>query len=55
VGVEYDHLFMGTRTLDFFTTNFLAAFSREDRIRQSVDMVTLRLNYRWDSPDISKY
>jgi outer membrane immunogenic protein len=55
VGVEYDHLFMGTRTLDFFTTTFPAAFSREDRIRQGVDLVTLRLNYRWDGPAISKY
>jgi outer membrane immunogenic protein len=55
VGVEYDHLFMGTRTLDFFTTTFPAVFSREDRIRQGVDLVTVRLNYRWDSPAIPKY
>jgi outer membrane immunogenic protein len=55
VGVEYDHLFMGTRTLDFFTTAFSASFSREDQIRQDVDLIAVRLNYRWDSPAISKY
>jgi outer membrane immunogenic protein len=52
--IEYDHLFMGTRTLDF--TNVTdGTFTREDRIRQDVDLVTARINYRWGGPVIAKY
>jgi outer membrane immunogenic protein len=53
--VEYDHLFMGSRTLDFFSTITPGTFTREDAIRQGVDMVTLRVNYRWGGPVIAKY
>ena len=53
--VEYDRLFMGTRTVDFHLTGSPATFSREDRIRQDVDLVTVRVNYRWGGPVISKY
>jgi outer membrane immunogenic protein len=52
--IEYDHLFMGTRTRDFaLSTN--GAFSREDRIRQDADLITARINYRWGGPVIAKY
>jgi outer membrane immunogenic protein len=51
--LEYDHLFMGTRTDDFRAPT--AAFTREDRIRQDMDTVTARINYRWGGPVISKY
>src|SRR6195256_1853728 len=54
--VEYDHLFMGTRNVSF--TSVLPPVginSRADSIRQDVDMVTARINYRWGGPVISKY
>lgn len=51
--VEYDHLFMGNRTLDFTTT--AGFFTREDRIRQDVDLITARINYRWGGPVVAKY
>jgi outer membrane immunogenic protein len=54
VAVEYDHMFMGTRTIDA-TAVPTGAFSREDRIRQDVDVVTARINYRWGGPIVAKY
>lgn len=54
LGFEYDHLFMGTRTLDFNSV-VVPGFSREDRIRQDVDLATVRVNYRWGGPVIAKY
>jgi outer membrane immunogenic protein len=53
--VEYDHLFMGSHTQDFYSTITPGTFTREDVIRQGVDMVTLRVNYRWGGPVIAKY
>jgi outer membrane immunogenic protein len=50
--VEYDHLFMGTQTRTFTTA---AVFFSTDRIRQDVDLVTVRVNYRWGGPVIAKY
>lgn len=55
VAFEYDHLFMGGRTLDFSFTTPPVTFSREDRIRQDVDLGTVRVNYRWGGPIVSKY
>jgi outer membrane immunogenic protein len=51
--VEYDHLFMGTQTRTFTTP--AAVFVSTDRIRQDVDLVTVRVNYRWGGPVIAKY
>jgi outer membrane immunogenic protein len=51
--VEYDHLFMGTQTRTFTTP--AAVFFSTDRIRQDVDLVTVRVNYRWGGPVIAKY
>jgi len=53
VGVEYDHLFMQDRTYNF-TTPAGAAFGT-DRIRQDVDLVTARINYRFGGPVVGKY
>lgn len=59
VGVEYDHMFMGTNNVNsygvgnFGTAN--GAFSATDRIRQDVDMGTVRINYRWGGPVVAKY
>jgi outer membrane immunogenic protein len=56
VGVEYDHLFMGHRNLSFTSVAPPVGInSRNDSIRQDVDMVTARINYRWGGPVISKY
>jgi outer membrane immunogenic protein len=50
--VEYDHLFMGHRSITTTSAGVLAgipsgAVFRTDSIRQDVDIVTLRLNYRF--------
>jgi outer membrane immunogenic protein len=51
--VEYDHLFMQDRTLNFTTPAGLALGS--DRIRQDVDLVTVRVNYKFGGPIVAKY
>lgn len=51
--VEYDHLFMGNKLTTFTTP--AGAFSGTDRIRQDVDLVTVRVNYRWGGPVVAKY
>jgi outer membrane immunogenic protein len=53
VGVEYDHLFMGTQNVAFTTP--AGFFSATDRIRQDVDMGLVRINYRFGGPVIAKY
>ena len=53
--IAYDHLFMGTRTRDFTAATAPFGFSREDRVRQDVDVVTVRVNYRWGGPVVAKY
>jgi len=59
VGVEYDHMFMGTRDVSAYGVgNFgvaAGAFSATDRIRQDVDLGTVRINYRWGGPVVAKY
>jgi outer membrane immunogenic protein len=52
VAFEYDHLFMGTESVSFVGIN---AVPRHDNIRQDVDMGTVRVNYRFGGPVISKY
>jgi outer membrane immunogenic protein len=52
-GVEYNHLFMQDRTHTFVDTT--GAFIAAERIRQDVDLVTVRVNYRWGGPVIAKY
>jgi outer membrane immunogenic protein len=53
VAAEYDHLFMGSRNVNFNFTN--GNVSRVDRITQDVDIGTVRVNYRWGGPVIAKY
>jgi outer membrane immunogenic protein len=43
VGVEYDHLFMQDKDVRFIDTT--GVFFGTDRVRQDVDLVTVRLNY----------
>ena len=54
VGVEYDHLWMGNQNNSFVV---VAPFV-SDRISQNIDMVTLRVNYRfggWGAPVAARY
>jgi outer membrane immunogenic protein len=59
VGVEYDHMFLGSRDVDFrgagnfgIPVGVRAAISR---VRQDVDMATVRVNYRWGGPVVAKF
>lgn len=53
VGVEYDHIFLGNRTLTVTAPGGVAF--QTDRISQNVDMGLVRLNYRFGGPVIAKY
>ncbi len=53
VGLEYDHLFMQDKTYAF--TNGAGLLVGNDRVRQDVDLVTARLNYKFGGPVIAKY
>lgn len=58
VGLEYDHLFMGRHDVTLTSNGALApvgTFSRTDRIKQDVDLVTARINYGFGRPIIAKY
>jgi len=56
--IEYDHIFLGNRNYAFTNNGVLApagtAFGN-DRIRQDVDLLTVRVNYRWGGPVVAKY
>jgi outer membrane immunogenic protein len=45
---------MGNKTLTFNTPSSGLLFGT-DRIHQDVDLVTVRVNYRWGGPAIAKY
>lgn len=54
-GIEYNHGFLGTRTYDFTDAVFGGIYQTE-RIRQDLDMVTLRLNYKFGAaPVVARY
>jgi outer membrane immunogenic protein len=55
VALEYDHMFMGRRSIDLYSTTVPGLLSRTDSIRQDVDLFTARLNYRWGGPVVAKY
>jgi outer membrane immunogenic protein len=61
VAFEYDHLFMGDRDVTFSGRGAFGfapgAFVATDRIRQDVDLATVRLNYRlnWGGPVVPRY
>lgn len=54
VAFEYDHLFMGTRTVTSYDVN-TGALSAIDRISQDVDLATVRVNYRFGGPVVARY
>ncbi|MEP6838222.1 MAG: outer membrane beta-barrel protein [Bradyrhizobium sp.] len=58
--IEYDHMFMGDRTYTFLNNGnggggAAGVLFGTDRIRQDVDLVTVRVNYRWGGPVVAKY
>ena len=59
LALEYDHLFMGTRDVSLFATGAFApvagSLSGIDSIRQSVDLFTVRVNYRFGGPVVARY
>lgn len=54
LGVDYVHGFMGSRNITF-TSVTTGLVSRVDRIRQDVDIATVRLSYKFGGPVIAKY
>jgi outer membrane immunogenic protein len=54
VGVEYDHLFMGSGN-NTFTSLASGATTRTDNIKQDVDIGTVRLNYTFGGPVVARY
>jgi len=57
VGLEYDHLFMGSQDFACITAVCVGALSL-NRITQDVDMVTVRFNYRFGgfgAPLVARY
>ena len=55
VGLEYDHLWMGNANNTFTVVDPRLAGILNSRISQDVDLVTVRVNYRWGGPVIAKY
>lgn len=56
VAAEYDHLFMGTKSVALNSLPPLApALTGIHNIRQDVDVGTVRLNYRFGGPIVARY
>jgi outer membrane immunogenic protein len=53
VGAEYEHLFMGTSSVNLLTP--VGAFDRTQSIKQDVDMFSIRLNYTFGGPVVARY
>jgi outer membrane immunogenic protein len=53
VAVEYDHLFMGNRDINFVLPG--GVLSTVVNVRQDVDLITARINYRFGGPVIARY
>jgi outer membrane immunogenic protein len=59
VAAEYDHMFMGNHNVAFACVGTIGCAAglndRLDNISQNVDLVTVRVNYRFGGPVIAKY
>ncbi len=53
VGVEYDHLFMGSGNVNLAFVS--APIIRSESIKQDVDMATVRINYTFGGPVVARY
>ena len=54
--IEYNHLFMGTN--NYALTSVVAPVginTRNDDIRQDVDMVNVKVNYHFGGPIVARY
>jgi outer membrane immunogenic protein len=57
-GIEYDHIFLQDKTYTFLNNGVAGVAGTlfaTDRIRQDVDLVTVRVNYRFGGPVVAKY
>ncbi len=48
LGLEYDHMFMGTNDVTFLST-------QGEHIKENVDLFTARLNYKFGGPVVARY
>ncbi|MDB5636491.1 MAG: outer-rane protein precursor [Bradyrhizobium sp.] len=53
VAFEYDHLFMGTRNVTL-SVPAIAPLAPFERVRQDVDLGTVRINYRFGGPVVAR-
>jgi outer membrane immunogenic protein len=54
--LEYDHLFMGDRDVAMsYNPPYLPELNHTEHIRQDLDMVTARFNYRFGGPVAARY
>jgi outer membrane immunogenic protein len=53
-GIEYDHLWMGSSN-NSFSVAIPAIAAAANRISQDVDMVTVRVNYKFGGPVVARY
>ena len=53
--LEYDHLFMQDKLTTFATVPASPFIFGTDNIRQDVDLVTVRVNYRFGGPVVARY
>ena len=56
--IEYDHMFMQDRFITFTNNGTLAPAGTayaSDRIHQDVDLITVRVNYRWGGAVVARY
>jgi outer membrane immunogenic protein len=57
-GVEYNHMFLQDKSYTFLNNGVVGPAGTlfgTDRIRQDVDLVTVRVNYRFGGPIVAKY
>ncbi len=58
-GLEYNHMFMQDKTYNFVSTGVVLApagtLFAQNRIRQDVDVVTARINYKFGGPVVARY
>jgi outer membrane immunogenic protein len=57
-GIEYNHIWLQDKTYTFLNNGVVGVAGTlfgTDRIRQDVDLVTVRVNYRFGGPVVAKY
>ena len=57
-GIEYNHMFMQDKTYNFVSNGVILPAGdlvAQSRIRQDVDLVTARINYKFGGPPVARY